>query len=187
MTRFTGYARKPEPRWFNLGLAAVAVIALALVWSLYHITGQWFERLTTAAPVSSTTTLLAVEAAVQPTDQIGPELAGAGTIKVERLVIASGVDENAQPIDDLVEVSLAGNGTVYCYSRQLADTLPMAFKHVWINPSGQAAAEINLSISRSPANTYSYINLTGTEKGSWEAQVRDSAGNIVGRRGFAVL
>lgn len=186
MTRFAGYARKPEPRWFNIGLVFIVIAVVVLAWSLYYAAGQWFERLITAAPVPSTTTLLTVKAAVQPTDHVGPILAVAGTIKVERLVIARGVDEHFQPVDDLAEVALAENATVYCFSRQSAATLPSAFKHVWVGPSGQVAAEINLSISRSPANTYSYINLTGMENGSWEAQVRDSEGNIVGRRGFVV-
>ncbi|MFA4844763.1 MAG: DUF2914 domain-containing protein [Candidatus Margulisiibacteriota bacterium] len=186
MTQFTGYARKPEPRWFNIGLMVLVIVAIILVWSLYYAAGQWFEHLTTSAPAAPTTTLLAVKAAAQPADQVGPILAAAGSIKVERLVVASGVDENNQPVDDLVEISLAENSTVYCFSRQATATVPMAFKHVWVGPSGQVAAEINLAMSRSPSNTYSYVNLAGARKGHWEVQVRDGVGNIAGRRGFAV-
>jgi hypothetical protein len=188
MTRFAGYAKKPEPRWFNIGLTVIIVIVVGLVWSLYYAAGQWLEQLGTAAPAASTTTTtqLALPAAPQPADQVKPISNAINSIKVEKLVVASGVDENSQPVDDLAEVSLAENTTVYCFSRQAAVRVPMAFKHVWVGPSGQIAAEIELSMAHSPSNTYSYVNLAGARKGQWEVQVRDGAGQIVSRRGFTV-
>jgi hypothetical protein len=198
MVRFAGYARKREPKWPYAMIFLAIILVAVLIITVVSAVGQWLEYQINK-PVTTTTTTLLVSAESTTSTSLGgttssavttstiqvsePVPASAG-IKVEKIVIASGIDEYSRPIDDLLEVAVETNPTIYCCTRISSEIVPQAIKHVWVAPGGRVVAEIDLTVRNRTADTYSYISLDGIRTGKWEVRVETKDGAILASRSF---
>ena len=182
MTRLTGYAKKDEPKWFYalvLLLVLVVVLAGLFGFSAFY---RWLERQVESAGQPKPTTTTTTPASASP-ETAAVSRSG---ITVEKIVFTSAIDEANQPTDDLLALSPGEVGTLYCYTRISSQQLPQVISHVWVDPGGAEVAEIKLTLTKRQADTYSYISLYGAKSGSWELQVKDASGGMIGRKSFIV-
>jgi hypothetical protein len=184
MVRFAGYAKKREPRWPYVGLAFIILMAAAVVLFIFSAVTQWLEAeaskpvpTTTLVPATTTTSL-----APAKTTSI-PVPAAATGIKIERIVIASGVD-GANPVDDLTKVPASEFSQLYCYVKMSNAGNSQAIRHVWIGPDGKVAAQIDLTARGGASATWSYINVSGLGAGQWQVRVETKAGAVLARKAF---
>ena len=197
MVRFAGYAKKREPRWPYVGLAFIILMATAVVLFVFSAVTQWLEAeankpvattttTTTVAATSSTTTLAPTTTTLAPAQKSQvpvPAAVPVGGIKVDQLVITSGVTAN-QPVNDLSKVAASEHGNIYCYMRLSNAGSAQAVKHVWVSPGGKAVAQIELTAHKGASATWSYINITGQRAGQWQVRVETKDGAVLAQKGF---
>ena len=87
------------------------------------------------------------------------------------------------PADDLGEGPVAG-GKIYCYSNLDGDEIPAEVWHVWIDPNNKVIADVHLNVTNNPAHLWSYINLYGEKKGTWQVQIKDDSKNVIASKKF---
>ncbi|MDD5593645.1 MAG: DUF2914 domain-containing protein [Candidatus Margulisbacteria bacterium] len=199
MVRFTGYAKKREPKWPYAVMALIIILVAVIVISIASAIAAWLEseinNRSAQAPVASSTSVTSSTSAL-PTST-GPKettktTAAPATItekptglRVDKLIIASGVDESNRPVDDLSKISVNECNTVYCYTRLVNSGASQVIRHVWLAPSGRVAAEIELSAHGGATDTYSYVSIGGLKTGQWEVRVETKAGEVLAKRSFA--
>jgi len=186
MTIFVGYAKQAKSGWPYI-LTGVVIFFLLLIglvlWVSFLSTPPKLETVSTSSTTFTSTTsssLPSFEGTSSTLRKEGKE------VVVEKIIIASALDKNNLPIDQLASISLEKIQTVYCYTRVGSSSLPQVIKHVWIDPEGKTFAEISLNLLRSPQDTWSYVSLLGTKKGRWEVQVRTEAGKELAKASFYV-
>ena len=188
MTRITGYARQNEPKWFHFSVIILAVIVISAALYAFFAVYSWMESESLnklqAETVSTTTIAIIASAESTTTTTTTMLIAANAAVAVDKIVFSSGISESNQPVDDLSEISLKESRPIYCHTRVNCSVVPTVIRHVWINPSGTVAADIELPISRRPADTWSYSSQPGTKPGKWEFQVRTVKDEVVARRGF---
>lgn len=199
MVRFTGYAKKREPKWpYALIALIVVLIALVVLYIASAIT-SWLENeinkppaaatssTSTSTSSSTTVSVTSTTLAEEPVEEasVVPDEEGSGGIRLDQIVISSGVDESNQPVDDLPQISVNEYANVYCFTRLTCDAPPQTIRHVWLAPGGRVAAEIELTLRNRNAATWSYINIAGMKTGQWEVRVEKSDGTIIGRKSFS--
>lgn len=170
MTKIAGYARQREAKWPYVIL--ITLVLLACVAVLLSFVPQENQKTPAKAKTAATTsTTVATVAAVTTTTAAvtaTTQRPAAGAVTIE-------------------EISLKKEeGMMYCYTTVSSPTVPRVIRHVWIDPAGETVAEINLTISRSPQDTYSYISLYGAKHGNWEVQVRTDKDEVVTRKNFVI-
>ena len=209
MVRFAGYAKKEDPKW--VAIFVYLIMLLVIFMGLFGIVllsqwlGNWLERKETAATSTSTTTTATIigatttlQARLTPSTMVltlatvaemGKEKASSIVveegIKIERIVITSKVENNL-PTDELENVSISKQPKIYASTRVICSNPPQPIKHIWLDPNGHVFAEIDLSLSRNSSDTYSYISIYNASQGSWQFQVKDAKGNILGKKEFSV-
>lgn len=175
MTKIAGYASRSEAKWpYVLVITLILLAAVAVLLAFIPEGGEKtpVKEAKKSKPIS------------QPaTPEAKPVIENAG-IKVEKIVFTSELDDSNQPTDELENISLKENGTVYCYARISSSGDSRSIRHVWINPAGAVVADVKLNVSSRPHDTYSYISLYGAKAGKWELQVRTVDDQIVAQRGF---
>ena len=196
MVRFAGYAKKEDPKWVSLVVyAGIFILVLAVLFGL-SLLGQWTGNLlerknepttsssstSSTAAISSTTTIAAPAASITPitttTLSISTTIAPKKSLK--DVISKGGVTV------ERIEVSSQTAGRIYCYTDLTSSTVPQTVKHVWLRPDGSVYADIELTVSKAAANTWSYITLTNTVPGTWQVQVRDAGNNVIGERSFEI-
>lgn len=205
MVRFTGYARKEDPKWITALIYAGVALAVFLLLFVLSFFGQWFSKITKEKPVAitvstSTSTTGAVNATsstitAQPTSTAAPKMsqvlqegekpAASGQISVSRIVVTTGVEQN-QPINDLAEVDSSTASKLYCFTGISSKRQPQNLKHQWVAPGGGIYADIDLTITHPDTVTWSYINLTKAQPGQWQVKVIDAAGKTVAAKLFQI-
>ena len=213
MVRFAGYAKKEDPKWVSLVVyAGIFILVLAVLFGL-SLLGQWTGNLlerkneptstTTSTSTSSTaaspstaiaampptaafnmtSTTLSVSPSIAPKKSL-KEVISNGGVTVDRMAVSSMVSGGA-PADEIDSISQTA-GRVYCFTTLSSSSVPQAVKHVWLRPDGSVYADIELTVSKAAANTWSYITLTNTVPGTWKVQVRDAGNNVIGERSFEI-
>ena len=203
MVRFAGYARKREPRWPYVAMAFIILMAVAVVLFIFSAVTQWLEAeankpvttttttvsttvsTTTLAPATTTTTLAPAKT-VKTTNAPAPAAVSADGVRVDQLVISSGV-AGSQPVDDLSKVEASEHSKLYCYTRLSNAGQAQAIRHVWIGPNGKAAAEIELTARSGASATWSYINISGLGTGRWQVRVEKQDGTVLATRVFVTF
>jgi hypothetical protein len=189
MVRFAGYARKREPKWPYAASAFIILMIVALVLFIFSLTTQWLEsEVNKPVTTISTTTSTSVPTTTVPQTTTTTSLApgkNKNDIKVGQIVVTSGVDDSNLPVDDLSKVSVNELSTLYCFSKIFNDGEAQAIKHVWVGPSGQVAAEIELTARNGASSTWSYINLSGARTGAWQVRVETKDGTVLAKKVFA--
>jgi hypothetical protein len=101
-------------------------------------------------------------------------------VKVEKAVAAMSV-EDREPTGENKEFE-ASVGTVYCWSKIAAPTVPVTIKHVWY-AGDQKLFEKALDIKFSSTRTWSSKSV---KSGSWRVDVTDEAGAVLSSVSFMV-
>lgn len=182
---FTGYAKRPQPRWPYILIATVVFLLLLTGFIIFissESTVPKVETTTTTTTTTSITTSITTLTTLTPTLTVESQTR---EIWVERIGITSGVDNRNQPVDNLSKVSSKEGGLVYCYTR-IHCSPPQVVRHVWFDPDGREFAEIRLNISTSSQDTWSYVSLYGARTGKWQVQVKTEKNEIVAKRDFIV-
>jgi Protein of unknown function (DUF2914) len=210
MVRFAGYAKKKEPKWpYVMVTLAILLTVIAVIFIASAVT-SWLESeinkpvtttttsstTTTVASSTTSTTLAAARAATTTTNPapqktgkiLSPAVVAAMAssttgIKTDRIVIASSMNGNL-PADDLSKLSASEFSKVYCYTSLTNAGAAQPIKHVWIAPSGRAAAEVELTARGGASATWSYINIAGMTVGQWAVEVRAGDGTMLARKVF---
>jgi hypothetical protein len=184
MTKITGYVRQREPKWLYISMIILAVVIISAALFAFSAVYSWLEnesmKKLQAETMRTTSTTIAASMETTTTRLIAVNAA----VAVEKIIFSSGTNEKNQATDDLAEIPLKESGMVYGHTRVNCSAVPAVIRHVWINPSGYVAADIKLTISRRPADTWSYISLLGTKPGKWEFQVRTVNDEVAAKRGF---
>jgi hypothetical protein len=102
------------------------------------------------------------------------------SIKVEKIVAATSVD-NHEPAGENKEFA-ASVGTVYCWTKVTAKSVPASIKHVWYL-GDQKVFEQSLDLKFASTRTWSS---KAVKPGSWRVDVTDDAGTVVSSVGFTV-
>jgi DUF2914 family protein len=137
------------------------------------------------APELATTTPAEPPAPPEP-ESYEPDLASEGSIRIRRLVIASGV-ENREPTGAADTFELGGR--IYAFVEAVNENGEAAQLRVTFEPdegesTGHVALEVPANVAR--FRTWAYTRHV-YEPGRWEAAVRDSSGRVVARRAFDVV
>lgn len=182
-----GYAKRDAKKWplVVAGLVIVFGIFLILLLIVPPPGSQYKPAVKPAQPKAQVNKPTpSVEAANKVREDEKPVESKllAGEIKVEKIILASEIDDRNLPLDDLIKISLEESGRIYCYTRMISEKLPQTIRHRWIGPAGIIVAEIPLTITHRPADTWSYINLSATEPGEWTVEVRDIGGKLLASR-----
>ncbi len=94
-------------------------------------------------------------------------------LKVEKTVVATSV-ENRDPVGESKEFT-ASAGTLYCWTRILAQTPPATIKHVWYL-GGEKVFEKELEVKYPTTRTWSAKSV---KAGDWKVDVLDAAGTVL--------
>lgn len=101
-------------------------------------------------------------------------------ITVEKIVVATSVD-NHDPVGENKEFE-ASVGTVYCWTKVTAKTVPVAIKHVWYF-GDKKVFEQSLDLKFASTRTWSNKSV---KSGSWKVDVTDDAGTVLSSVSFTV-
>jgi hypothetical protein len=118
---------------------------------------------------------LGVAAAQEKTNQAADQ-----GIKVEKIVAATSVD-NHEPVGENQEFD-ASVGTVYCWTKVTATTVPATIKHVWYF-GDKKVFEQSLDLKFASTRTWSSKSV---KSGSWKVDVTDDAGAVLSSVSFTV-
>jgi hypothetical protein len=118
---------------------------------------------------------LGVAAAQEKTNQAADQ-----GIKVEKIVAATSVD-NHEPVGENTEFD-ASVGTVYCWTKVTATTVPATIKHVWYF-GDKKVFEQSLDLKFASTRTWSSKSV---KSGSWKVDVTDDAGAVLSSVSFTV-
>lgn len=102
------------------------------------------------------------------------------TIKVEKIVAATSVG-NLEPAGENKEFD-ASVGTVSCWTKVSASTVPATIKHVWYF-GDKKVFEQSLDLKFASTRTWSSKSV---RSGSWKVDVTDEAGNVLSSVSFTV-
>jgi len=102
------------------------------------------------------------------------------SLKVEKGVAATSV-ENHDPVGESAEFE-ATVGTVYCWTKISAQSVPATIKHVWYMGDKQVF-EKALDIKFPSTRTWSSKSV---KSGSWRVDVTDDAGKVLSSVSFTV-
>ena len=125
--------------------------------------------------------IAAAACAVYAQTPVAPEaMKAAPAVKVEKIVIASGV-ENREPVGEAAAFGKSA-GKVFTWTKISAGTTPVTIKHVYYL-DGKMVREIELKINASPYRVWSWKNVT---PGNWKVEVTDEAGAVLASAEFSV-
>ena len=110
----------------------------------------------------------------------GQEKPAASGLKIEKAVAATAV-ENREPTGESKEFE-ASVGTVYCWTKVVAETVPVTIKHVWYEGEKQVF-EKPLEIKFPSTRTWT---AKAVKSGSWRVDVTDEAGKVLSSVSFTV-
>ena len=111
---------------------------------------------------------------------VGQEKPAAAGLKIEKAVAATAV-ENREPTGEGKEFE-ASVGTVYCWTKVAAETVPATIKHVWYEGEKQVF-EKPLEIKFPSTRTWT---AKAVKSGSWRVDVTDEAGKVLASVSFTV-
>ncbi|HTY14044.1 MAG TPA: DUF2914 domain-containing protein [Candidatus Omnitrophota bacterium] len=191
MVDFTGYAKKPEPKWMSMLLVLAGIVILIVAYTGFGVYYEYFEHGKKETKAKPSATALK-PAPVQPAEKKALTLSEViasrwqPTVTVESIVISSGIDENNQPVDRLDSVKISQGGKLYCYTRVKNISGSNRIRHVWIAPSGTTAADTGIDIDNNISNVWSYINLSGKSAGNWEVDVMTEDGRVLVKKPFRI-
>jgi|GEM_PF-2053635 len=197
MSKIVGYTAKNAPKWpfMAIGFLFLAIFIFYLLVISYKENSKPVV-LTTSTTVrklvtTSTTlklipsTTIAITAPVAPiTIQKVSLLNEKAEIKVREIIFTRSIDQ--QPFEPIKKIKKEQAGRIYCYTTIDCSPVPQKISHVWLGPSGTQVADIPLYIHSQPGYTYSYVTLSDSPAGKWEVQVKDSAGNVLGKSDFVI-
>jgi hypothetical protein len=109
-----------------------------------------------------------------------PVAAPDGNLKVEKAVAATSV-ENREPVGESAEFE-ASVGTVYCWTKISAPSVPATLKHVWYL-GDQQVFEKTLDIKFPSTRTWTSKSV---KAGSWRVDVTDDTGTVITSVSFTV-
>ncbi len=102
------------------------------------------------------------------------------SIKVDKIVAATSVDK-LEPVGENTEFD-ASVGTVYCWTKVSAKTVPATIKHVWYL-GDKKVFEHSLDLKFPSTRTWSSKSV---KSGSWKVDVTDEAGTVLSSVTFTV-
>jgi len=105
---------------------------------------------------------------------------GDQAIKVEKIVAATSVN-NLEPVGENKEFEFSV-GTVYCWTRISAKTVPATIKHVWYL-ADKKVFERPLDLKFASTRTWSSKSV---RSGSWRVDVTDESGTVLSSISFKV-
>ncbi len=112
--------------------------------------------------------------------QENPNKAAGQGIKVEKIVAAASVDK-LEPVGENTEFD-ASVGTVSCWTKVSAKTVPATIKHVWYF-GDKKVFEQSLDLKFPSTRTWSSKSV---KSGSWKVEVTDDAGAVLSSVTFTV-
>lgn len=175
MTVIKGYYKRQDPKWPFVVTGLVIILAVIIVLLNYNPPKKTEE--TASIPASSTTvfsttssTVIVTSTTIKPTATPGKK------------VMASNV--KAGEIEK-IEISQE-EGRVYCRLQVNFAEVPQTIHCVWIDPDGAEYADIPLTVSRRPAETWSYISNYAGQTGNWSVQIKSADGKILTSQEFMV-
>lgn len=89
-------------------------------------------------------------------------------IEILKKVICRSIQNN-QPVD--IASSVPPETKVYAYIRIMVEDVPNTVSFVWISPSGEVYANIDLPVRNQPADLWSYVSLPPLSDGGWKVEV----------------
>jgi hypothetical protein len=101
-------------------------------------------------------------------------------LKVEKIVAATSVD-NHEPVGENTEFS-ASAGTLYCWTKVTATTVPATIKHVWFF-GDKKVFDQSLDLKFTSTRTWSS---KAVKAGNWKVDVTDDAGTVLASVSFTV-
>ena len=115
-------------------------------------------------------------AAIQVTQAKGAEQG----LDVKKIVVATSVQDR-EPVGENTEFP-ASVGTLSCWTKVAAKTLPSTVKHVWYI-GDKKVFELSLDIKYPSTNTWSTVSV---RPGTWKVVVTDAAGAELSSVSFSV-
>lgn len=160
-------AKKRRTPFWPMLFMLTGLVAL-MVWYLLSAAQQ------TAAPVVTTTKakLVATSTTSEPTTSslpkpvTEPKIRPVSDGKLLEMKICKGM-EGLTPRE--ISRSFTLGEKVYLFTSASLVQVPGKIEHVWLDPKGNEAAVVPLTLSRQPAATWSY--LTPEQKGTWKVRV----------------
>jgi len=112
--------------------------------------------------------------------QAKPDQGASQAFKVEKIVMATSVD-NHEPVGENTEFA-ASAGNLYCWTKITASTTPATIKHVWY--SGEKKVfEQSLDLKFASTRTWSS---KAVKPGTWKVDVTDESGAVLSSVAFTV-
>lgn len=187
MVGFSGYSKRPEPKW---PYALLAILALVLLCVVVFYKEPKKDNNTKILPKKEKAAVKSI--AEKNKDKLSPpkkeekkEAKSIAGITIDRMVITPGINLT-DLLMDLSEFSKKQGGKVYCFTKVSAVDIPNAIRHVWIDPNGRAVVDTKIDITNSPANVWSYINASGKKSGEWQIIVKTLDGDILSKHSLRI-
>ena len=192
MVQFTGYTKRPEPKWPYI---AIIIVAILLLFALSSFIGWFNSTLSKIKVEADKKAVLATFEAKAIEKEPSTAEVKSGTIKLqtpitstnpeitlEVMVFATSMNDYNQPNNDVSTFSKSSGSRLYCYTRISALNRPQTMRHVWIDPNGNETANIKMDIVNRPSNIWSYINPYEKKPGTWTVQIKTLNGAIIGEK-----
>ncbi len=187
MVDFTGYARKPEPKWVYSLMILGGFLALVVFYAIFGFLYEYSEtnRSEIVKPAQkSAPGKIQEKKAMTLAEVIASKWQAPASI--EAVIITSGISDGNLPVDRLEFISRSRGGKLYCYTKVHNISGKNQIRHVWVNPSGGAAADTKIDIDNTISNVWSYINLSGKSSGTWEVDIMTMDGKLLAKKPFNI-
>jgi hypothetical protein len=197
MVDFTGYAKKPEPKWTYIIISLAVLAAVVIFYSGLEIFYEYSEPVKSApskVKPKPKEQLKEAEPGVSKESAVNKPLTLSEVVamkwqppvSVEALTLSSEIGENNMPIGQASMFSNKEDRRIYCYTKIRNISGPRVIRHVWISPRGNVVADTKISIDNSISNVWSYVNVLGKTPGAWEVRIITDDGKLLYKRSFTI-
>ncbi|MFH1386470.1 MAG: DUF2914 domain-containing protein [bacterium] len=192
MAVFAGHVKKKDPKWPYIIVITLVILTLWLVISFVSYFSRLAEDQIGKVEVKATTTIaptreaevLTLTTSLPEQKERPPENALNASLSVSKISFTSQIADNYLPADEIDSVDPVAQTQVYCYTVVDNPGDKQTIHHVWTNPAGVVVADIPLELLKQPANTWSFVTISGYNPGKWEVQVKTDDGQVIARKSF---
>lgn len=182
MPVIAGYVRKKDPRWpYIIAFILIALIVWLVVSLVSCVSDQLEDRI---GKVEVKKKAAATTINLPKREERPAEKRGGADLTVSRFSFSSQITAGNLPGDNLDTVDLARQGKVYCCTRVENQGGGETIHHVWLDPEGEVVADIPLNLHNQPADTWSFVTVSGYNPGKWEVQVKTAGGQVIASKSF---